>query len=484
MKQASTQTVCLLNNMLCKQYLHRMPALRQFYNREREISRIRSALDRDRHQFIVVYGRRRCGKSTLLTEKILGPNDVYLLAPEANQEIQRAALVQAFSPKFPELELASFSDWVKFFDYLKLATKDPFTLVLDEFPNLVKVAPELPSILNRYVDQRENLRFNLIVCGSSQQMMRGLVLNSTAPLYGRADEIVKVEQLQAGWLAEHLRGASAADVVTEYAIWGGVPRYWELRSRFSSLSEAVQQLILAPTGTLREEPNRLLLDELTDVTQSLSLLNVVANGANRLTAVGARMQRPASDLSRPLRRLIEMGYVKKEIPYGASPLKNRQTLYRTGDHFIRFYYDLCFTWLARLVPGAEATAWAAIEERLSQFVGQAWEELSRHAVVFHPELKGRFLLPQRWWGTGSNRKPLEVDFVTESIDGNSLLIGECKWSDISSAETLHRALVEKAKQLPFYKSQQIITVVAARSIKEPAGGITMEPEQVLELLKG
>ena len=80
-KQASTQTVCLLNNMLCKQYLYRMPALRQFYNREREISRIRSALDRDRHQFIVVYGRRRCGKSTLLTEKILGPNDVYLHIP-------------------------------------------------------------------------------------------------------------------------------------------------------------------------------------------------------------------------------------------------------------------------------------------------------------------------------------------------------------------------------------------------------------------
>ena len=454
-----------------------------FYNRRREIKRIQAALAQPEGQFIVLYGRRRCGKSTLLTNKILGSGDIYLLAPEINQELQRRELVRALAPHFPGIDLVSFSDWDRLFDYVVRNTRQRFTLVLDEFPHLVRAAPELPSILNRYLDRRAERAFDLIVCGSSQQMMRGIVLDSTAPLYGRADEILKIEPLAAGWLLDHMPGLNPTELITEFAIWGGVPRYWELRARFPSLAEAVSELVLSPTGTLREEPTRLLLDELTDVAQSLGLLTVVAGGAHRLTEIAARMQRPAGDLSRPLKRLIEMGYLGKEIPYGTSPRKTRQTLYTVADPFIRFYYDLCFSLLTRIVPGQESTAYAIIAERLPGFVGRTWEDLCRRAVIELPEFSGQFLLPQRWWGTGTQRRRLEIDFVAESTDGSCLLLGEYKWSDLSTADRLHAELVIKARELPFYRGQEIVSVVAARSVTDSTAGIVLTPERVLNALR-
>ena len=453
-----------------------------FYNRVQETTSLRRALSRKRKQFIVLYGRRRCGKSTLL-RKVSGKGDVYFLSSQANQNLQREALANLLEDKSPGISSASFNDWDSFFSFLNKATRERFVLILDEFPYLVQSAPELPSIINRYIDNRDTLNFDIVVCGSSQQMMRGLVLSATAPLYGRADEIMKIEPLSAGWLLEHLPKNAPEELVKEFAVWGGIPRYWELRAEYASLAEAVRELVLLPTGIMREEPKRLLLDDMREVTQSISLLTVVALGAHRLSEIAARMRRPATDLSRPLNRLIELGYINKETPYGSLAHRNKTSLYKVADPFIHFYFNLIYPNLSTLVPGHIESSWQRITLKMNQFVSLEWERLCRKAIGLHPMLLSYGFVAGRWWGNGRDGRAMELDIVGTSPDNKFLLVGECKWTQVKNPESLIVRLLAKAQQLPIYNGQEIIPVLTAKEFIKTPSCIHLSPADTLKLLK-
>src|SRR5262249_4695477 len=130
-------------------------------------------------------------------------------------------------------------------------------LVLDELPALVAVARELPSLLQKQIDRFPERRIHLLLAGSSQRMMQGLVLDRTAPLFGRAREILKIAPLRAGWIESVPHASDPAQAVESYAVWGGVPRYWELAGDHPDLKTAIRSLVLSPLGVLYEEPARL-----------------------------------------------------------------------------------------------------------------------------------------------------------------------------------------------------------------------------------
>lgn len=453
-----------------------------FYNRQEESARLNRAISRERRQLIVVYGRRRCGKSRLLREHVR-PGDVYYLASQSERAIQIGQLADELRPKFPLLDTVDTADWDRFFRFLNASAKERFTLVLDEFPFLVRAAPELPSVIQRLVDDRPKLNFDLILCGSSQQMMRGIVLSATAPLFGRADEIMQVQPLKAGWLLDHLPNSSPDDLIREYATWGGVPRYWELRSDYPNYPEAVKQLVLIPEGVLRGEPTRLLLDDIREPAGAISLLYLIASGVHRPSELGARLHKPATDLSRPLARLVELGYVERESPYGSGARNRKNNLYKVIDPFIRHYYRFVHPNLSALQSGRVDDLYAEMEPSLPIFVSVAFERLARQAVPWHPALKADFFYTGRWWGKGTDGRPLEIDVVAESRDKSKLLVGECKWSNVSAPDTLQEQLGEKAKRLPHYKGQEIVPVLVGRSFQHAPSCVHLTSEDVLKLLK-
>ena len=454
-----------------------------FYNREAEQKKIRRALARERRQFIVVYGRRRCGKSTLLRKIVNETEGTYYLASQSNQVLQRQALAATLSDRLPGLAQANFTSWEDMLRFIATSTKERFTLILDEFPYLVQSAPDLPSVINRYIDDRDERSFDLIVCGSSQQMMRGLVFAATAPLYGRADEIMKISPLAAGWLADHLSDNSPAQVVREFSVWGGVPRYWELRAEYDSFEEAIKALILDPTGIMREEPKRLLLDDMREVTQAISLLTVIALGANRMSEIAGRLNQPSTNLSRPLNRLIELGYVRREVPYGSPRANNKVSLYKVADPFIRFYFQMVYPFLSTIRPENLDPVYRRVVAAMPLFVSQEWEEICRTAIGLHPNLKPYGFAAGRWWGNGTNGRFFELDVVAKSADHKTLLVGECKWSDVKNPDKLQADLLEKAKTLPLYNGQDIIPVLTARSFVRRPDGLTFTPVDILNLLK-
>lgn len=189
----------------------------EFVDRIEEQKRLIKALNSDKASFIVVYGRRRLGKSTLI-KKVLTPSDVYYMADQTERAHQISLLAREIGMTVPDFDKVVYPDWQALLTGLNHRAKERFTLCLDEFPYLVKSSPELPALLQKLIDSH-SLKYNLIICGSSQQLMQGLVLDGSAPLYGRADQMLKLSPIHIKYLQEVLH-TDAVSTVEEYAIWG------------------------------------------------------------------------------------------------------------------------------------------------------------------------------------------------------------------------------------------------------------------------
>ena len=199
-----------------------------FLDRHEESARFRRLLDRAEGSLGVVYGRRRCGKSRLLREILPPARAVYYVGDDREGSLQRTGLAVEIGRLLPGFERVTYPDWDALLARWWREAPPGTVLALDEFPSLVAVARELPSLLQKHLDREAERGLHLLLSGSSQRMMQGLVLDRTAPLFGRASEILKISPLPAGWIEEALRLPSPECAVEAYAVWGGTPRYWEL----------------------------------------------------------------------------------------------------------------------------------------------------------------------------------------------------------------------------------------------------------------
>lgn len=448
-----------------------------FLDRDDEQRRLRRFMGGDDARLAVLYGRRRCGKSTLI-QRICGEGDVYALADERESSLQIQALASEIARVVPEFDAARYPSWDALFTSLE-ARVQRLNLVLDEFPYLVSSAPELPSVIQRHLDRPGARRVRLVLCGSSQRMMQGLALDRSAPLYGRAQEILRLAPLLPGWICDAL-GIDGAAAVEAWAVWGGVPRYWELAQGYPSLHEAIRDLVLHRHGVLHDEPQGLLVDDMRSATQASTLLALVGAGCNRLSEIAARMGKPSGALTRPLANLIDLGYLRKEVPFGEDERSSKRTLYRIADQLLVFWFR--FVQPARTLLQRDLLE--PVEARLSttfpQHCGEAWEVLARESV---PRLRigGVSWGPaSRWWGNGRNG-PMEFDVVAQSLDGDSILIGEAKWASRPPVARWRAELRARAESAPFLRGR---SPVCALWVKEGAeGGDVVTPAAVMAALR-
>lgn len=439
-------------------------------DRERERARLTAALARTDRQFIVLYGRRRIGKSTLLRDVLSAQaHAVYFLADRTGEVNQRFLFSMAAGTVVPDFEKATYADWESLLRSFNRQLPRRLTLCLDEFPYLVKSCPALPSIIQKLLNERE-LRFDLIICGSSQQLMQGYVLDKREPLYGLADEIIRLQPIPARFIGPAL-GCSAEEAVCEYAVWGGVPRYWELRKDYPSLMEAVSALMLDPNGLLVEEPGRLLRDDLRDSVQPETLLSIIGNGASKMSEIASRLGKGASQLTQPLSKLKELGYVNREIPFGEDEKKSKRGTYHLSDSLFRFLYRFVIPYRSILQLGRASTVKQVIHAHLNQYVAECWECLCRDYVSGNSIEGIPYNAAGRWWGKvfpDGDRvgQMVELDVVAESLDKKHILIGECKWTAAEEAPRLFKRLETIKPWLPFVKEgQQVHTVLF---LKQPA----------------
>lgn len=459
----------------------------KFLDRTEEIAVLRRVLDPDTPpKFVVVFGRRRLGKSTLI-KRVLMPCDIYYMAGDLVDAVQLEMLQQLLSQKFPEIGMARFSGWEDLLLMLNRLTTEQFTLCLDEFPYMVKHSPELPSILQRLLDTK-GIKYNLVICGSSQRMMQEMILSHSEPLYGRADAILDVRPIPLPYLQEGLHLDPVA-TIEEYSIWGGVPRYWELREQYPTLHEAIKGMLLGPSAVLFDEPKRLFIDDMKVTVQSESLMSVIAGGARRLSEIAARMGREATSLAAPIDRLIRMVYIRREIPFGESPKKSKRGIYCINDPMMDFYYTFIVPNMSNLARGRKNLVMDEIDSDFAGYVSQHWEYMCREAVSGNRMFGHRWKEASRWWGTVPDEekgkfREMELDVVAESIDGNALLVGECKWTNPEMAGELHKKLMDKVSLLPFARGKEIVGVLFLKTTpKDNADAIhILYPQDVIDAM--
>lgn len=453
----------------------------QFLNRTREISKLTRALNSAEPTFIVVYGRRRCGKSTLL-QHIASENDIYYLADQQEAPLQIKSLANEISRRIRGFDQVSYPSWEVLFNSVQNQAQPGTTLILDEFPYLVQKSPELPSILQKQIDSRKNT-IHLIICGSSQRMMQGLVLDSTAPLYGRAMEIIKLRPLEPGWLVDALE-FDAIKTVEAYSIWGGVPRYWELAKQFSRVDTACKELVLNRDGILHEEPMRLLLDDMRGAGQPHSLLGLIAGGANRMSEIAGRLGKPATSLTRPLANLIQLGYIRKDVPFGESIRSGKKTIYRIEDPFLQFWYRIVLPNQSLLEQDLIDEVYADSKQQLARQTAEIWEELARLSVS-RLEIGGQRWKPaSRWWGKGQAGKQMEIDVVAESMDGSSILFGEARWEQKTNVTQVIEKLSDHADNFPKIGKRKIVLAAWCKyPVNTPEGTHVFDADDVLTVVK-
>ncbi len=458
----------------------------KFIDRQKEQQRLKELLHRDSSQFIIVRGRRRIGKSALIG-RVLDNDDIYYEADRTAATNQMRVFSQVVSLRFPGFADAIYADWKALLKAINHRVTGPLTVCLDEFPYLVESTPALPSIIQGLLDDdKDPLRYNLILCGSSQQMMYNLTHDESSPLFGRDDSDFNMRPIAAPFLSKALN-LDPTETVENYALWGGVPRYWKLREGCSGLRDAIDTHIFSNMGTLYEEPHHLFRDDIRDPVKTSTIMSIVGNGIHRLSEIASRCNEPATNLSRPLAKLLDLGYLEKDIPFGESAKSSKKSLYQIADPFLSFYYrfvpaNRSFIEMDRRLPLE-----AALDSQLASHIGYWWEHLCRDAVSGNRIDGIVFGKASRWWGKvliEGEEKPrdVELDIVAESIDGKSILIGECKWTTGENGRVLTNQLEKLAKSLPFTQGKQLIVKLFTKTRPDEDQGNSLLPADVLALL--
>lgn len=461
----------------------------KFVDRKKEIERIQHLLNSDSPSFVIIRGRRRIGKSTLIG-KVLTEKDIYYEADRTDSVNQMAGLSSMVAHVFPGFDDAIYKDWRALFVAINHRVTEKITLCLDEFPYLAEGTPSLPSVIQGLLDSNtDKLKYNLILCGSSQQMMYNLTHDESSPLYGRTDADFGMKAIAANYLQEAL-GLDAQACIEHYSVWGGVPRYWKLAESSSTLREAIWANVLSDMGALYEEPQRLFRDDMKDIVKTSTIMSVVGSGVNRLSEIASRLGEPATNLSRPLAKLIDLGYLEKEVPFGESAKSSKKSLYRIADPFLHFYNKFVAPNKSFIELRRDAPVVAAFERDFPGHVVYWWEHICRDAVSGN-EIDGvAYGMCRRWWGKitvmneegRAESKDVELDMVAESLDHSTILIGECKWTKGENGRLLTNDISKIVPFLPFVEGKNVIVKLFTKVRPDEDQGNALLPEDVLRLL--
>ena len=349
----------------------------------------------------------------------------YWVADESAGTIQRQYFAEEIDTVFPGFASVVYPEWTALFRRLSSEARHVRwrgPLVIDEFPYLVSATRELPSILQQWVDrEKREGGIMLALAGSSQRMMMDSILNAAAPLYGRADIILRLDPILAGYINQVLSIKDGSSILDYYSCWGGVPRYWELSQPFGrDYLAAVDDLVLSPLGVLHDEIDRLLRQEIPSAVPLRPILDAIGSGAHKSSEIAGRLGLPATSITRSLKQLQELGYILREVPFGEDEKRSRRALYKLADPFLRMWFRAVAPHRGALQSASKRGRLKLLKDVWPQLRAEAWEEVCRQAV---PHLA----MANRDWGVaGRHWVGNEWDVVSASLDGQAVLLGECK----------------------------------------------------------
>ena len=404
-----------------------------FLNRSRELAELRAVAARRGPQFVVVYGRRRIGKTALLThltDVYPGGPHLYWTAHRSTRDLLLAGWSRRFRDQLtPERAAFTFEDWEAALRELFVrARRQRLIAVLDEYPYLVESVPELPTLLQRLWDEHaRSSHLMLVLCGSHFHMMQAELLSPAGPLYGRSTAALLLEELEPEAMQLFLPAYSPEQLVATYAVIGGVPKYLELWNDRVPVQRNVRELLLSPSTLFRHEALMLIQDEISEPRTYLAVLEALGAGLRAPMALAASTGLRINHLGKYLSTLLGLRLVRRVVSEDAPNKANpRLSRYEIRDSFLRFHFEFLQRYPSLLEQNRVDRLASIIAEGFDAFVGKtAYEELARRRIAALGDAGELPFVPAtvgRAW-----TRSAELDVVAMSGDDNSLLVGECKW---------------------------------------------------------
>lgn len=363
---------------------------------------------------LVIFGRRRVGKTRLLRHWLETRGGMYSQAVEGQREMQIAQLFADIRSQLGT-QIAP-KTWPEFLEVLGLQKK-PWVLCIDEFPYLAANDESLASLFQKFLDHSLPRGCLLILAGSSTRMMNDLFLNRSAPLYGRAHKLLHVKPMDYAAFCDAC-GLKQGDVESfeKFACVGGIPKYWEFVEKGEDVVALVESLFFDFAPYMEQEPQRILRDEGVTGMGPLSVLECVGRRAERPSEIAAKLNTPQTNLSRQFQLLLDASVLQRELPYGESVRTTKKILFRIQDPAMRFWFHV-------------------FSPHRSRWMNYSLEEKRRlihvHASsVFEDSCRARYHGASRYW-----ERDIEIDLVAEDPDSpKSLVVAEVKWRKLTAAE--------------------------------------------------
>lgn len=392
-----------------------------FVNRETELARLRDCYSSEEADLVVIFGRRRLGKTQLVQESLKHREDAVMYqATETTPQIQLDEFVETASDPYPEI--AQFKqEWEPLLGYLG---EQDGIVVLDEFPYLIDGDESLPSVIQRLWDQQlQHTGATLVLIGSSISMMEEATLLGNSPLYGRFTEKLDLRPLDFSGATAFLPDTyTPEEQIFIWSVFGGVPYYLDGIDLETDLGRLLTEEVLSQRGFLHNEPEYVLRTELTEPNRYFAILTAIAGGKTTSNEIAQAVGIDGKQISTYTQKLERLRLIEREVPITEEKAHSRRGRYRILDPLFRFWFHFVYGNEARYERlGADAYE-AVIEPALPDFISSEFERLCQDALPgLYPEKT--FIDIGRWWYNEH-----EVDAVGFTTDG-TMVAGECKFTN-------------------------------------------------------
>jgi len=415
----------------------------KFINRGEELAALEGLWARRKAEFVVIYGRRRIGKTELIKQFIKDKQAAYYLARLESEKDQLDGISRTLSEFFSDQVIGKspLSSWDAVFEYL-YQKKERFVMVFDEFPNMVQ-SPKILSIIQEYWDEKlKKSKTFIILCGSSLSMMEKYVFDYKTPIYGRRTYDLKVRGLKVRSVSEFFPDLDLDAVIRIYGILGGTPAY--LLEFSASLEDTIQNIVRKRSFLFRE-PEFVLREEVDEPRYFMSILHAISVGRNKVNEIVNLTGLDRGVVGKYLSILRDLDLVEREVPVTES-WKTRRSLYYIKDNFFNFWFRFIYSNMQEIENNPEF-ALSEIKKGFNPYLGFIFERVAKEFLM--EEMPFSFTRLGRWW-----YKDKEIDLV--ALGDDEIGFFEVKWSDLklNEARRVLGELKEKTKFVYWNKEKR------------------------------
>jgi hypothetical protein len=435
----------------------------RFINREKELEFLEERFREKEKQLLILYGRRRVGKTELVKRFFRGKDFIYFLADRRGTLLNAERFAGIAAEHFDDVT-PRVNDFDDVFRYIVKRSGEDLIIAIDEFSYLVEKDDAVPSIFQLIWDEIiSKKKIMLILLGSLISMMEKGALSYKSPLYGRRTGQWKLLPLPFKEAVKFHR-IPMEDSIKVYAVFGGIPMYLKEYDKDKDIFSNIMDKVIKKGSPLYEEVEFLLREELRDYSSYLSILEALAKGNSRLVEVANYSKISAKDLPKYFNTLIKLNLIEKNHPITEKE-KTKKTLYKITDNFFKFWFKFVYPNKSDIEIGNLAKVRGIVRREFNSFVGEAFEDIAREFLLElnkSSRLPFRFSKIGRWWHKGE-----EIDLVALNDETKDIVFFEVKWGKLTKkdADRLLSEVKRKAELVKWHnRSRKEHYGITAREI--------------------